>query len=429
MDIKHYRYFFLLLVLMGNVSCGKDQYKLVNPQPDIVEESPNAEINIVHPGALHTAEDFDFIKGKLAANASPWKEGYDRLNTSSHLALSYVARPSEKLIRGGGSREEPEPDNYANAMRDSHAAYQMGLKWRLTGDDAWAAKGVEILNAWAATCKQVTGDSNKALGAGIYGFTFANAAEVLRGYSGWSASDFAAYKQWMVDVFYPVNMEFLQTHWGVCNFHYWTNWDAANMCSILSIGILTDDHAKINYAISYFKRGVGNGNINNAVTHIHNVNGEVLGQGQESGRDQGHAVLVISLLGSFCQMAYNVGEDLFAYDNNKFLALCEYTAKYNYADHSGVFPFTVPFSEYTRYYAANCGSTEIHTAVSAIGRGEIRPAWELVYNHYGKLKGLDAKYSQMFAEKVRPEGGGSHYSPNSGGYDQLGFGTLMFSRD
>jgi len=29
-----------------------------------------------------------------------------------------------------------------------------------------------------------------------------------------------------------------------------------------------------------------------------------------------------------------------------------------------------------------------------------------------------------YAEKTRAEGGGGDYGPNSGGYDQLGFGTL-----
>ena len=38
----------------------------------------------------------------------------------------------------------------------------------------------------------------------------------------------------------------------------------------------------------------------------------MLGQCQESGRDQGHATLCVSLLGAFCQMAKNVGEDLFS---------------------------------------------------------------------------------------------------------------------
>ena len=418
----------MVFILIMSLSCKRDWYKLINPQPEKTDEPVlSGDIKIVHPGMLHTAADFTFVKSKVDAQASPWKQGFDKLNTSTLLTLSYSANPQETLIRGGGSTEEPRPDNYANAFRDSHAAYQMGLKWKLTGDAAWADKGIAILNAWARVCKSINGDSNKALAAGIYGFAFANAAEILRDYSGWAAADFDVFKKWMVDVFYTQNMNFLQTHYNTCATHYWTNWDAANMCSVLAIGILTDDKDKVEYAITYFKKGIGNGNIDKAITATHNVNGEILGQGQESGRDQGHGVLVISLLGSFCQMALNVGEDLFAYKDNKFLSLCEYTAKYNYSDTNGNFPYTVPFSPYTRLYNANCSGSETHTVVSPTARGEIRPAWELVYNHY-KSKGVAAKYSQMFAEKVRPEGGGSHYGPNSGGYDQLGFGTLMFTK-
>ena len=33
------------------------------------------------------------------------------------------------------------------------------------------------------------------------------------------------------------------------------------------------------------------------------------------------------------------------------------------------------------------------------------------------------------AAKAAPEGGGGDYGPDSGGYDQLGFGTLAFTRD
>ena len=31
-------------------------------------------------------------------------------------------------------------------------------------------------------------------------------------------------------------------------------------------------------------------------------------------------------------------------------------------------------------------------------------------------------------DKLFPEGGGNNYGPNSGGYDALGFGTLMYAR-
>ena len=55
----------------------------------------------------------------------------------------------------------------------------------------------------------------------------------------------------------------------------------------------------------------------------------ILGRVQEEGRDQGHSGLEVAMLGVFCSMAYNQGDDLFAYENNRVLSLCEYFAKYN----------------------------------------------------------------------------------------------------
>ena len=69
-----------------------------------------------------------------------------------------------------------------------------------------------------------------------------------------------------------------------------------------------------------------------------------------------------------------------------------------------------------------------HVRTRTWGRGNVRPSWELVYNYYVKVKGKTATYTSQFATKVRPEGGGGDYGGNSGGYDQLGFGTLTFSR-
>ena len=83
----------------------------------------------------------------------------------------------------------------------------------------------------------------------------------------------------------------------------------------------------------------------------------------------------------------------------------------------------MPFTKYT-----NCEG-ETHTIISNVGRGTLRPAWELIYNHYAKVKKISAPWSQKFAEKVRPEGGGGNYGPNSGGYDQMGFGTLMYTQE
>ena len=44
-------------------------------------------------------------------------------------------------------------------------------------------------------------------------------------------------------------------------------------------------------------------------------------------------------------------------------------------------------------------------------------------------RGVAAPNVTAIAAQVRPDGGGGAYGPNSGGYDQLGSGTLTFTLD
>lgn len=73
------------------------------------------------------------------------------------------------------------------------------------------------------------------------------------------------------------------------------------------------------------------------------------------------------------------------------------------------------------------------TVISTSSRGNNIPVFELLYNHYGKVKNLNVKYTQQYKDRVNEasggaEGGGGDYGTNSGGFDFLGFGTLMFGR-
>lgn len=366
----------------------------------------------VHPGLLHTNEDFDRIKAKVEAGEEPWISGWDKLIANSHSSANYNPSPVVKLVRGGNSREEPDPDNYSAAFNDAAAAYQTAIRWKVTGDEAYAETSIKILNAWASTCERLSGNSNVALGAGLYGYQFANAAEIMRDYEGWAQADFDKFKQWILEVFYPVSHEFLETHWNTCISHYWANWDLANIAAVMAIGVLTDSAAIYNEAIEYLMHGAGNGNLDLAIYYIHS---DGLGQLQESGRDQGHALLCIGLFGTIAEMAYNQGDDVYGYDDNRILKAAEYAAKYNIAN------LSVPFEPYN-----NCDNVN-HTQVSEDSRGNKRPIWERIYNHYVVEKGLTAPYVEMAARVHRPEGGGGDYGPNSGGYDELGFGTLLYT--
>jgi hypothetical protein len=427
--MKFVNFFVILFVLNGMlfVSCSKKGDSPVTPT-DTTKTPGNTikyidtladNVPMVHPGGLHVAEDFTRIKNNVNAGTEPWVSGWNKLIANSHAQLSYLASPTVKLIRGGNSTEEPEADNYSHAFNDVAAAYQTAIRWKVTGDVAYAEKSIQILNAWAATCTKLSGDPNVALGAGIYGFQFAVAGELMRDYSGWRAADFLAYQQWMLKVFYTQNHNYLVYHQNSCMDLFWSNWDLCNLASVMAIGILSDQRKIYNEAVNYLQHSNGNGNIKKAINYVFTGADDGLAQLQESGRDQGHATLVIALLGPICEMAWHQGDDFYGFNNSMFLKACEYTAKYNVAN------LAVPFHSYTYY---DCHTTTTLTQISSAQRGTVRPMWALPYNHYVKRKGLTASYTLLGVQTTQPEGGGGDYGPNSGGFDQLGFGTLLYSR-
>ena len=209
------------------------------------------------------------------------------------------------------------------------------------------------------------------------------------------------------------NSDFLVRHNGTCDTHYWANWDLCNMASILAIGILCDDQALIDEAVDYFHNGVGAGSINGAIPFVYDDVG--LAQWQESGRDQAHSIMGIGLMGAFMEMAWNSGLDLYAARDNAFAKAAEYVARYNLG-------YDVPYTLYD-----NCeGSNQ--AVISSGGRGQNRPVWELVYNHYSVRRGMPMPYTARMAALARPEGGGGDYGGNSGGFDALGCGTLAHMR-
>ncbi|MGW4968167.1 AbfB domain-containing protein, partial [Nonomuraea sp. NPDC004186] len=359
-------------------------------------------------GLLHTQADFDRMRSMVNAGAQPWKAGWDRLVANSHSQSTWTPNPQATIVRGGDGQ------NYGILYNDIHAAYQNALRWKVSGSTAHGDKARDILNAWSGTLTTVTGNADRFLAAGIYGYQFANVAEIMRGYGGF---DLARFQRMMLNVFHPLNESFLTNHNDACITNYWANWDLCSMNSILAIGVLCDRQDLIDRAVTYFKTGAGNGSIAHAIPFLHSGG---LAQWQESGRDQGHTMMGVGQMGAFCEMAWNQGIDLYGYDGNRFAKACEYIAKYNLGE-------DVPFTAYTWGTGQNCAQ-QTHTAISSASRGEVRPVWETVYHHYAVRRGLAMPYSAAFVAKVRPEGGGGDYGPNSGGFDQLGFGTLTHAR-
>jgi hypothetical protein len=184
----------------------------------------------------------------------------------------------------------------------------------------------------------------------------------------------------------------------------------------MAIGILCDD-SPLRPRGRVLQEGRGQRLDRNAVPFLHGG----LGQWQESGRDQGHTAMGMGLMGAICEMAWNQGVDLYGYDDNRFLKGAEYVAKYNLGG-------DVPFTKYAWRSGTGNGKYNEQAVISDIARGELRPVWEILHYHYARRRRLSVPNVTAMAEKVRAEGGGGDYGPNSGGFDQLGFGTLLYAK-
>jgi hypothetical protein len=372
----------------------------------------NAESKgFVHPGMLSSEDDFTRAKRLVTAHTSPAVDSWNLLEKSRYAVADYTPNPVDKVVRGNPSWGK---DNYGLLYRDAAAAYQLAVRWKISGNVEYANAAIKVLDAWAGKLTDVIGTSDKYLASGIYGYELANAAEIMRTYPGWKK--LPQFQDMMLRVFYTMNHDFITKHngYGEAGLHYWANWDLANLASMMAIGILTDRHDIYEESLNYVLHGKGNGAFNNAMWAVYPGSGKEVGlaQVQESGRDQGHSTLDIALIGVICQMAWNQGDDLFGYKDNLPLKASEYVAKYNLFN-------DVPWTNYT----ASDGT--VQNQISSASRGSTRPIWTLIYNHYAGIKHLEAPYTKKMLDNFGPEAGA--YGANSGGFDQLGYGSLLFN--
>ena len=411
-----------------------------------------------HPGGLHTDADFERIRKQLAEGNERVTKAYNILKSAEYAQPTCAIWPVETVIRGEGAQ------NYINAARGASIAYQNALRWKIEDNKDCAQYAVNVLNQWADVCKGIGGNSNYALAAGLYGYEFAQAAELMRCYEGWKTKDFEKFKRWMLDVWYPSAVGFLRGRngtwenagnkpnagWGTAGDrpgHYWSNWGLCNALCLESIGILCDDVFIYNQGLSFVKYDLAaltgsnpaqkrtdtdiwnNGiteYIDNLIPNVAEYDAETgaygkVGQMQESGRDQGHATMALGLAVDICQIAWNQGDDLFAYHDNRMAAGIEFTAALNNAGKTDL--------PWVTYHYADC-RTAWHNAwnqeTPAWG-SQTRPYWARVIGHYEGVKGIKMPFAEKALEDMGIDGGPS--GGTSGAYDHMGYSVLTCTYD
>nr|WP_260609235.1 alginate lyase family protein [Streptomyces sp. WAC 01325] len=140
----------------------------------------------VHPGVLVSRPQLDFVRGKVEAGEQPWKAAYDQMIKSPYASPRRVPRPRAEVECGSHSN----PDHGCRDEReDAIAAYTNALAWYLSKDERYAAKAIEIMDAWSGRIARHT-NSNAPLQAGWAGSVWPRAAELIRHtYSRWSGAD------------------------------------------------------------------------------------------------------------------------------------------------------------------------------------------------------------------------------------------------
>ncbi|MGH7953706.1 MAG: alginate lyase family protein, partial [Limisphaerales bacterium] len=325
------------------------------------------------------------MKTNILAGNQPWYSGYTKLLADSHSSSSYAMEGPLTTI----TRDAVHPVLPTAWQDDCGAAYQNALLWYLTGDPKHAVKAIQILDAWSSNCTNFNG-SDARLTAGLQGFKFITAAELIR-YTGagWSQSEIATCSNFIRNVILPVNRMYGGGNWGQCG-----------AASAMAAGVFLNDEAVFNEALNAIKYGAPT-ECDMGIQNYINPGGWTT----EADRDIGHWGLGLDNICQASWTAWCQGIDLWTFLDNRLLAGHEYLAYYN-----------ATTNELVSYIAGSQCDGLANGKITTLDLGEWNYLWEQVYNPYQNMIGIAAPWSSNAVTHVRPEGFDR---------DHIAFGTLV----
>jgi hypothetical protein len=313
-----------------------------------------------HPGILNSKEELDFIAARVNANQEPWLSGYKALFAEGydHGARGKAPMPVGSLdwkiralpeVRDTGSNDKK---GHPELTWDAQAAYAHALQWYIKRDPRNAKMAIDIMNAWAKTCKSFTG-RGMLLIASWGGSFFLPAAEIMaHSDSGWAPSDIERFKKWTKDVMLPVVENF-----GPTGFN--GNWAASANYTVIAIAVFTDDKQLFDKAVNQYLKGPHKGSLPNYVREN--------GTTQETSRDYIHEYIGVGGLVYTAEVAWHQGVDLYGAMDNRLLKGVEGSCSRTFNKKKIVWP-------------------------------------EVAYNHYVNRKKLSAPNAKKLVEWARPAG-------------------------
>lgn len=374
-----------------------------------------------HPGIMNTTAELQFIRKKIEAGEEPWKSNFEKLKNSNYTKLSYTPRPVKVATSGINGAGAKEGGAAAEGM-DCKAAYGTALIWALTGDERYAEKSVEIMNAWGAVMEDHQG-ANWYLSASWAGPLWAEAGEIIRSsYPKWKKEDIAQFSA-MLDRAY-LRILHKRIAYG--------NRELSTCSALMAIGVFNEDKAAYYEGLShwisyipcyiylssdgpkprradYFEKDPSNDEYykmhanrfpdpkDSWVNAVYKPGGEdktqmlrqdidqqwinpgiyIDGLCTETCRDLGHVELSIGAIFQCAEIAWHQGYDVYTPNARRLTAFLELQAGYRLGK-------PIP--------------KDLHGGV--IDPNSISPTYEIAYNHLHNRMGLELPNTRELIDKV-----------------------------
>lgn len=199
---------------------------------------PPAAAPFIHPGAVNGRAELERVRRDIERCPAEWRP------TGRYAPLLALATPYDGTAAPGNTRADQEA-----AKADARKAYANALAWYYTGEAHHAATAVRIFDVWATgfagypVTPGVSGQSQ--LNAGWVGALLGSAAEVLRGFPGWSAAQQATVRAMFETRFYPALHQ--ESTWN-------GNVDLTQIDALMNIAVFNENAAWLAEAKARLKR-------------------------------------------------------------------------------------------------------------------------------------------------------------------------------
>ncbi len=206
------------------------------------------------PMTVVNHEEVQIIRNRIENGIEPQASAYLSLLADADAALNFTSQPPDNMHIMGGYEENSNLNEMRALMdRESNAAYSTALAWLYSGEDKYAEKSAEILRAWYEKWTGF-GGNDAGLQIGSWFNRMLYAADIMKGYEGWTVTDRRGFRRWWYKEALPhtITVMLLMDN----------NWQDAAVLGVLTAGVVFEDLRVLNLGLKaldeYFLARQGN---------------------------------------------------------------------------------------------------------------------------------------------------------------------------